>query len=290
MTKILITGSGGQVGRELQQLGADFPEADFVFATRNSLDITDAPAVRDLFAEGRFDYCINCAAYTAVDKAESEKDRARAINVGGVQNIATACKDHQCRLIHLSSDYVYDNGYNRPLVESDPVNPQSVYARTKLKGDQIALEILPDSLIIRTSWVYSSFGHNFVKTMLRLGRERDSLNIVFDQVGTPTYARHLAAALLQIIDRLRTREVVAEGGIYHYSNEGVCSWYDFALAIFELEGISCEVRPIVSREFPTPARRPHYSVLNKQKIRETFGLSISHWRKGLEDCLSVIEK
>ena len=288
MINILVTGSRGQVGQEILHHSTRFPKFHFEYIDLAELDITDASAVDHFFANSNFQFCINCAAYTAVDKAETNEAAATAVNVTGVRNIAKACQAHQCRLIHLSSDYVYHNDCNRPLLESDPVNPQSVYARTKLQGDLVALQELPDSLIIRTSWVYSSFGHNFVKTMLRLGRERDTLGIVFDQIGTPTYARHLAEALLQIIEQC-SKDAEIEGGIYHYSNEGIGSWYDFAVAIFELEQINCSVRPIVSSEYPTPAARPSFSVLNKQKIRDAFGWSIPHWRVGLQECLKALE-
>ena len=288
MSKILVTGSNGQVGQELQFLSTQFPHMNFTFVDLAGLDITDADAVSALFAVGQFDYCINCAAYTAVDKAETDQALATAVNVSGVEYLAAACKATNCQLIHLSTDYVYHNTCNRPLVETDEVNPQSVYASTKLAGDLAALRILPQSLVIRTSWVYSSFGHNFVKTMQRLGRERDALGVVFDQIGTPTYARDLAQGILEIIDHTKKKETPVAGGIYHYSNEGVCSWYDFALAIFELQNIDCQVKPIESREYPTPASRPPFSVLNKQKIKNTFDLAIPHWREGLKNCLEAI--
>ncbi len=200
MISILVTGANGQVGQEIRHHSKRFPQWKFQFVGLAELDITDAGAVNRFFADHSFQYCINCAAYTAVDKAESNEAMAIAVNTTGVQYLTDACLKHQCRLLHLSTDYVYDNDCNRPLLETDPVNPQSVYARTKLAGDQIVLDQLEEALVIRTSWVYSSYGHNFVKTMQRLGQERDALGIVFDQIGTPTYARHLAGALLQMID------------------------------------------------------------------------------------------
>ncbi len=288
MSKILVTGSNGQVGQEIQFLSSRFPQLSFTYVDLADLDITDSDAVDAIFAAGQFDYCINCAAYTAVDKAEADQALATAVNVTGVEYLAKACKKTHCQLVHLSTDYVYHNTCNRPLVETDEVNPQSVYASTKLAGDLAALSIAPQSLVIRTSWVYSSFGHNFVKTMQRLGKERDALGVVFDQIGTPTYARDLAHGILQIIDQCAQKDTPIDGGIYHYSNEGVCSWYDFALAIFELENIECQVSPIESIAYPTPASRPPFSVLNKQKIKNTFNLSIPHWREGLKNCLEAI--
>ena len=289
MSKILVTGARGQVGQELNFLSSNFSNFELVFVDLAELDITDADAVTALFAHHQFDYCINCAAYTAVDKAEADQELARAVNVTGVKYLAEACQATGARLIQLSSDYVYHNQCNRPLVESDPVSPQSVYAATKLDGDLIAQEVQAKSLIIRTSWVYSSYGHNFVKTMIRLGKERDALGIVFDQIGTPTYARDLAQAILQIIEQLEQSDAAIPGGIFHFSNEGVCSWYDFALAIFDLENIVCQVSPIETTDYPTPAKRPPFSVLNKKKIKTAFDLQIPHWRAALKNCLEAIQ-
>ncbi len=287
MPSILVTGARGQVGQELQFHQSRFPNWEFTFIDRADLDLTDAGAVAHFFESNSFDYCINCAAYTAVDKAESEATLAEAVNAEAVRYIAKGCIDSACRLLQLSTDYVYDNDLNRPLLESDPTNPQSVYAKTKLMGDLNARTLLPDSWVIRTSWVYSSFGHNFVKTMLRLGREREELGIVFDQIGTPTYARHLALALLQMIEKVENGATIS-GGVYHYSNEGVCSWYDFALAIFAIEGIECRVKPILSSQYPTAAHRPHFSVLNKQNICADFDLTIPHWQTGLAECINAL--
>lgn len=280
MPTFLITGAGGQVGQELQRLSAGRSER-FLFADSRSLDISDAAAVRAYFAEHRPTYCINCAAYTAVDRAEAEPERAFAVNRDGAANLARACAEQGSQLLHYSSDYVYHNDLNRPLRETDPTNPQGVYAASKLAGERAIGELLPDALILRTSWVYSSYGHNFVKTMLRLGRERPELRIVYDQIGTPTYARDLAAASLQLL-----AAPPAGGGVYNFANEGVTSWYDFALATFELAGITaCRVVPIESADYPTPARRPHYSVLNKSRIKQAFGLRLPHWREALGRCL-----
>lgn len=230
---------------------------------------------------------MNCAAYTAVDKAESEPVLAKKINVSGAKNLAEACVGQGIPLVHLSTDYVYHNRQNTPFRESDPVSPKSVYARTKLAGDRAALKANPLAIIVRTSWVYSEFGNNFVKTMLRLGAERPALNVVFDQIGTPTYAPDLAAAILKIIQKVENKEVVPKNaaGIWHYSNEGVTSWYDFAQAIFEIKNLACRVNPIETKDFPTPAARPPFSLLNKGKIKAVFGLEIPYWRDSLAICL-----
>ena len=292
MKNILVTGSKGQVGQELQVLASQFPNFSFTFVDIDELDITDAKAVQAFFPKYSFAYCINCAAYTAVDKAESNADIAKKVNVDGVYHLAQSCLLYQIAYIQLSTDYVYHNDWNTPLTEDAPTNPQSVYARTKLQGDEMAQKIMPSSTIIRTSWVYSSFGHNFVKTMLRLGKERDALQVVVDQIGTPTYARDLALGILQMIDKVENNKVnsAALSGIFHFSNEGVTSWYDFATAIFEIENIECTVNPIPTTNYPTPAKRPPFSVLDKTKFKNTFGLSIPHWRVALKNCLEVLKK
>ncbi len=288
---ILVTGSAGQMGQELQMLAAQFPTFHFYFADKKELDITDKKLVNQFFHSQKFDYCINCAAYTAVDKAESEPDLAYNINVKSVMNVAKACKNTGTTLIHLSSDYVYHNLNCTPLNESDPTFPQSVYAQTKLDGEQAALAIWEQTMVIRTSWVYSRFGHNFVKTMLRLGKERPELRVVYDQIGTPTYARDLAKAVLDIIQKVENglinRELLYD--VYNYSNEGVTSWYDFAKAIFEISHISCNVIPIETKDYPTAAVRPPFSLLNKAKIKETFRLEIPYWKDALRSCLAVVD-
>ncbi|RMF03613.1 MAG: dTDP-4-dehydrorhamnose reductase [Bacteroidetes bacterium] len=287
MPKVLITGSGGQLGQELQVLAARFPAFTFLAPARTELDITQTAQLRAYFAEHQPDYCFNTAAYTAVDRAETEAEAAYACNETAVGQLAQLCAQYDCHLIHYSTDYVYRGGIGRPLREDDPTEPSGVYAASKLAGEQAALASGARATIVRTSWVYSSFGHNFVKTMLRLGRERNQLSIVFDQVGTPTYATDLALASLQVIQQIERGECPAARtqGIFHYSNEGVASWYDFALAIFELSGIECRVRPIRSEAYPTPATRPHYSVLDKEKFKASFGLDIPHWRASLKRCL-----
>lgn len=281
---ILVTGSNGQVGSELQNLADSYPNFSFVFVDRDNLDIGDNNAVDAFFEAQKFDYCINCAAYTAVDKAESDSQTATLVNATGAKNLALACQKHQTRLVQISTDYVYHNTQNTPFKETDPTSPKSVYGHTKLEGDQLVLEHNPETLVIRTSWVYSSFGNNFVKTMIRLGKDRDQLTIIFDQIGSPTYAKDLAKAMLDIVQQ----EPTEFRGIYHYSNEGVCSWFDFAHAIFELKNITCQTKPIETKDYPTPAQRPPFSLLNKSKIKATFGLEIPYWRDSLKACLELL--
>lgn len=286
---ILVTGAGGQLGQCLKQCEAEWPQFNFIFADRAQLDIANKAMTEAYFNKiAPVDYCLNCAAYTAVDKAESEPKRAFAINRDGVVYVAEACRKQGAVLFHFSTDYVYDGNANRPLKEEDPVQPVGVYAQSKLEGERRALQINPLTAIIRTSWVYSEFGNNFLKTMLRLGRERGEVGVVFDQVGTPTYAGDLARTVLTIIDAVESGKYSRDllSGIYHYSNEGVASWYDFAEAIFELAGMSVKVRPIETKDFPTPAARPAFSVLNKAKIKTAFGLEIAHWRAGAKEVLS----
>lgn len=281
--QILVTGANGQVGSELQFLINQYSDFSFIFVDKEELDITNEQAVKAFFADKKIDYCINCAAYTAVDKAETETTIAKAVNHLAVQHIAAACQQQGTRLIQLSTDYVYHNEQNTPFKEDDLTNPQGVYAQTKLEGDLAALNY-NNAIVIRTSWVYSSFGNNFVKTMLRLGADRDKLTIIFDQIGSPTYARDLAKAMLDIIQQQPT----TFSGIYHYSNEGVCSWFDFAKAIFDYKNIACQTSPIETKDYPTPAKRPHFSLLNKAKIKATFDLEIPYWRDSLITCLDLL--
>lgn len=286
--KILVTGAGGQVGKELQALATVFPSLELTFFDSRQLNISDGRAVFRLFDQNHWDWLINCAAYTAVDKAEQEPQLARLVNAEGPLLLAHTCRIYGCRMIHLSSDYVYHTQQNCPFRESDPTHPRSVYARTKLAGDDAVQEEYPDgALVLRTSWVYSAFGHNFVKTMLRLSSERSELKVVADQIGTPTYARDLAQAILDMISAAENGRVSPDKlhGIYHYSNEGVASWYDFALAIFEISGIPCRVLPIPTSAYPTPAQRPPYSVLDKTAWKDVFGLPVRHWREALKECL-----
>ena len=284
---VLVTGANGQLGSELKLL-APASAFEFIFTDVEELDLTDGTAVRAFFGAQKIDFCINCAAYTAVDRAEEDEGLARAINAGAVENLAKACAVHEALLVHISTDFVFDGQTWRPLDERDRPNPVSVYGRTKLEGEQLALQKNPKTIIIRTSWLYSTFGNNFVKTMLRLGSERDSLGVIVDQVGTPTYAADLAAAILHIINELSANFDHEKTGIFHYSNEGVASWYDFAKAIFDLESIAIDLKPIGTDDYPTPARRPHYSVMDKSKIKQTFDIAIPYWRDSLKKCLKLM--
>jgi dTDP-4-dehydrorhamnose reductase len=283
---ILVTGSTGQVGSELRDLSAQWPDWRFTFVGRREMDLQNETDVRATIARLRPDWVLNCAAYTQVDKAESEPEMAFRANAEAPGWIAEACAGIGARLIHLSTDYVYRPDANTPIEEDFPTGPTGVYGASKLEGDRRVLAALPSALVIRTAWVYSFYGHNFVKTMLRFGRERGNLRVVFDQIGSPTYARDLAAAMLHLVGASQGREQDFPGGIYHYSNEGVCSWYDFALAIFELSGVDCRVAPIRSAEFPTPAQRPPFSLLDKSKTKRTFALDVPYWRDSLRHCLA----
>lgn len=288
---ILITGAKGQLGQELQLLveekNHDLPQATFYFTDRDSLDICDEDKLNAYINAHMIDTIINCAAYTNVDKAEDDEDLAFAINSTAVKSMATLAAKKAIRLIHVSTDYVFDGKSYRPIDENTPTNPDGVYARSKLEGENAIRTLSPQgSIIIRTSWVYSSFGSNFVHTMLKLGKQRDNLNVVCDQIGTPTYARDLAKSIL---DMLKNTSASKEVTTYHYSNEGVCSWYDFAHAIFEEEEIACIVNPISTEQYPTPAKRPHYSVLNKEKIKNDYSMVIPHWRESLKVCLDVLK-
>lgn len=287
---ILVTGAKGQLGQELQFLEQQYAQYDFFFADRNTLDITNKRSIEELFSKYNFDFCINCAAYTAVDTAESEQEIATLVNKVAVENLAKSCAAHNTRLIHISSDYVYHSeNINRPYQETDVTIPQGVYAKTKLAGDLIALASSENAIVIRTSWVYSSYGNNFVKTMLRLSEKLDKLNVIFDQIGTPTYARDLAKAILDIIVKIRETNLKNYGGIYHYSNEGVTSWYDFAIAIFRLKNKAVLVKPIETKDYPTAAKRPHFSLMNKTKIKTTFDLEIPNWERSLKNCLELLD-
>jgi len=287
---VLITGSNGQLGSELKYLVMNDElkiinenDSKFFFTDKNELDITDMKKVKEFCKNNDITHIINCAAYTAVDKAEEEQELADLINHKAVKNLAIISKELNISLIHISTDYVFDGKNFKPYTENDKVNPQSVYGQTKLDGEKAIIEINPlNSIIIRTSWVYSSFGNNFVKTMLRLGKEREELGVIFDQIGTPTYAKDLAIAILEIIPKIQNSKL----SIYHYSNEGAISWYDFTKAIFEIKGIDIKINPIETKDYPTPAKRPHYSVLNKSKIKEEFNLIIPYWKDSLKKMLS----
>jgi dTDP-4-dehydrorhamnose reductase len=269
---VLVTGSSGQLGQSLQFIAPNYPQIDFVFCDSKTLDITNLENCRTVFQKHQPNFCINTAAYTAVDKAESEVEKAKAINVVGAQNLAEVSKENNTILLHISTDFVFDGSKNTPYTEEDLPNPTGVYGQTKLEGEKAIAAIFDKYFIIRTSWVYSQFGNNFMKTMLRLASERDTISVVNDQVGSPTNAVDLAEALMAIIETNSNAF-----GIYNFSNEGQCSWYDFAKKIFEINNVSINLLPITTSSFPTLAKRPSYSVLDKSKIKLTFSLKIKNW-------------
>ncbi len=278
--KILVTGANGQLGKELQQAAPAYPDFEFIFLSREDLPIHHFEMVRHYFSVYKPDYLINCAAYTAVDRAELEKDRAFQINGEAVGVLAAVCNKYGTKLVHISTDYVFDGMAKEPYKEDAPTNPQSVYGASKLQGEKEALQFAPGCIIIRTSWVYSGFGKNFVKTMRKLMSEKEEINVVNDQLGSPTYAADLAEAILQIIASGNWQP-----GLYHYSNAGIISWYDFALTIKELTGSACKINPIPTSQYPTPAKRPAWSALDTTKIQETFGIKMKGWKESLESCL-----
>ncbi|MGC4235196.1 MAG: dTDP-4-dehydrorhamnose reductase [Niabella sp.] len=282
--KILVTGSNGQLGSEIRELSNRYPEYIFLFTDKEELSIIDEKAVNTFFDEHQPAFCINCAAYTAVDKAEDPAERplVEALNADAAGYLAKACARHHAKLIHISTDYVFDGNSTVPYKETDITEPTSVYGITKLSGEQQAMAYT-DSIIIRTAWVYSPYGKNFVKTMLHLMHNKPHISVVSDQYGTPTYAADLAAVIMQIVASDKWYP-----GVYHYTNEGQISWYEFALAIKEITGAACEVKAIPTSEYPTPARRPAWSVLDKSKIREVYSIAIPGWRKSLEACISKI--
>lgn len=272
----LVVGANGQLGNELKLLLGEKAE----YVDRDQLDITDAAAVKAFVVPEKYSAVINCAAYTAVDKAETDAELAEKINVTGPLNLAKT----GIPLIQVSTDYVFDGTGHCPYVETDTTNPQSIYGVTKLAGEKAALDNACGCFVIRTAWLYSTFGANFVKTMRRLGAERNELKVVFDQIGSPTYARDLAAAVVAALPKLK----LGVKEIYHFSNEGICSWYDFAVEIMKLSGLACKVYPIESKDYPTPAKRPFYSVLNKGKIKRDLGIEINHWADSLKDCVEMM--
>ena len=286
MKKIVVTGANGQLGSEMRKLSPQFPAFNFCFSDYDTLNITDSKAVELYFRKEKPDYVVNCAAFTAVDQAEKEPAAAALLNGEAPGILSAACREHDARMIHISTDYIFDGSNNRPYLETDPVAPLGVYGRTKREGELRCMEESP-CVVIRTSWLYSTFGKNFMKTMMEKGIREDSIKVVYDQVGTPTFAGDLANAIMEIVAPRNVEEW--HPGIYHFSNEGVCSWYDFALAIHRIAGIDCRVEPVLSAEFPTPARRPHFSVLDKSKIKVTFGLSVPWWMDSLTRCIQLIK-
>lgn len=283
MKTILVTGANGQLGNSIRLLAKHYPQYNFLFTDVDTLDITDPQAVGKAIKDNQVDYVVNCAAYTAVDKAEDNEELCRRLNSYAVGLLGKAAHEAGAKMIHISTDYVFSGTGCLPYKETDETRPVSAYGRTKLAGEQILQEVCPEAVIIRTAWLYSEFGSNFVKTVLRLGKERDELRFVFDQIGTPTYAGDLAAAVMAVVAADEKGAFVP--GIYHYSNEGVCSWYDFTIKILEIAGIGSRVFPIETKEYPTKAVRPPYSVLNKSKIKETYGIAIPHWEASLRVCL-----
>ena len=292
--RILVTGKNGQLGRSIQKIVDTDSKIDnnqnyddFIFVGREDLDLSSESSITHYFDNNKFDIIINCAAYTAVDKAEEEQDLANQVNHLAVKQIAQIAKNQQARLIHISTDYVFDGESEKPYIETDETSPINVYGRTKLAGEQALQEVMPtDALIIRTSWVYSEFGNNFVKTMLRLGRERDELSVVSDQIGSPTYATDLANAILEIIQNKTFKEVGQETQVFHYSNEGEISWHEFAKEIFKIAKIDCKANPIVTEQYPMPAQRPKNTSMNKDKIMKTFNANPVPWKDSLEKCLT----
>lgn len=278
---ILVTGSMGQLGSEIKELSSNY-NYNFFFTTRDDIDITSKDSIKEFCQTNSINVIINCAAYTAVDKAQSDIENADLVNRKAVKKLSIVAKELDIKLIHISTDYVFDGKNFKPYVEEFQTNPQSVYGKTKLDGENELLDINPlNSIIIRTSWVYSYYGNNFVKTMLRLGKEKEELGVIFDQIGTPTYAAHLAKTILDIIPQIENSKVE----IYNYSNEGVLSWYDFAKEIMKMAKLNCKIKAIETYQYPTPAKRPHFSLLNKSKIKSKFNLEIPYWKDGLDDCL-----
>jgi len=288
-SKILVTGGNGQLGKELREFSSLHTGLDFVFLSREELPIHQFELVRNYFNTLKPAYCINCAAYTAVDKAESEKDLAFQINGEAVGVLAAVCREHNSKLIHISTDYVFNGEASYPYTENFPTDPINVYGASKLEGEKQAMELNPGSIIIRTSWLYSSLGKNFVKTMIQLMNEKDEVKVIKDQLGSPTNAADLAETIFNIIGYCHLQIYDWSPGIYNYSNEGIISWYDFAKAIKEITASPCDIKPISTAQYPTPAKRPAYSVLDKTKIQKTFGIKLKKWKDSLRTCISNMQ-
>ena len=286
---ILITGSNGQLGSEIKDLVTNYKNFNFFFMDLPELNICKSEELNTFIVDQNINTVINCAAYTAVDKAEKDEHTAQKVNSEGVLNLVNALKKVNGKLIHISTDYVFDGNHSQPYKESDPVSPVGVYGETKRAGELAVLNSSIDALVIRTSWMYSVYGNNFLKTMLKLGHDKDELGVIFDQVGTPTNASDLAKTCLDILAYSKEANINSKGNLYHYSNEGVSSWYDFSKAIMELGSLDCKVRPIETKDYPTPAKRPHYSVLNKSKIKTDFNIQIPNWRDSLDKCIEKLK-
>jgi dTDP-4-dehydrorhamnose reductase len=288
MTTILVTGANGQLAKELKILSSGFQQYQFLFTTKEELPIENTDAVTSFFQKNKINYCINCAAYTAVDKAETEKEKAFLINADAVRELAAVCVNNQTKFIHISTDYVYDGSVHNPLKEENRVGPINVYGASKLKGEELALQQNPSSIIIRTSWVYSSFGNNFVKTMMRLFKEKSEINVINDQFGSPTYAADLAGVIMKFIEQ--TEQGKSFSGIVNYSNSGVTSWYELAQEIKSLVNSHCKINPIATSAYRTPAKRPFYSVLETSKIKERLQIEIPSWKESLKRCIDILKK
>jgi len=289
MAIILITGANGQLGNELKVVSKKFYGYEYIFTDIDTLDITNPGKTEEFIKNSKPDWIVNCAAYNLVDKAESDAEMVMLINATAVKNIADVIKGSECRFIHISSNYIYDGKSNVPYNEYSVPDPISAYGRSKLAGEKFALQH-QGSMIIRTSWLYSTFGSNFVKTILRLAAEKDSINIVSDQTGTPTYAADLAETIMNIISGVIRNQIALNAGIYNYSNERTCTWYDFAVEIISEAGLKCQVKPILTRDYPTAAKRPAYSVMDKSKIKDNYNISIPHWRSSLTRCMKLLNK
>ncbi len=289
--RVLVTGKNGQLGRSIHEIVSNSQQTeDFVFTGRQELDFSSESSITRYFEGNVFDIIINCAAYTAVDKAEEEKNLANQINHLAVRQLAQIAKKQRAKLIHISTDYVFDGENDKPYTETDETNPINIYGKTKLAGEQALKEIMPtDAIVIRTSWVYSEYGNNFVKTMLRIGKQRDELSVVGDQIGSPTYATDLANAILNTMQNKTFKEAGQETQVYHYSNAGEISWHEFAKEIFELADIQCSVSPITTAQYPTPAKRPKNTLMSKDKIVNIFGMVILDWTESIQACIKNIE-
>ena len=287
MTSLLITGCKGQLGSEIRRISSDFPEMSFVFTDLEELDISSPVDTRHFLDHHPVKYLVNCAGYTAVDKAEDDVDMAFKLNAVATESLAEVSRERGIQLVHISTDYVFDGEKNHPYRENDPVDPQTVYGKSKLQGEK-ALQKAGTGIIIRTSWLYSSFGHNFVRTILRLAEEKNELKVIFDQTGSPTYALDLARAIMEMVRADIKRNKAPRLNTYHYSNQGICSWYEFAKAITSLAGKPCQIVPVESRDFATRAKRPRYSVLNTKKITDEYQLRIPHWKESLKQCINEI--